>query len=202
MNSPIEIAATYAAESNVEPWSHFASAKQMIDQRKPDQAVTELRKVLEIKNLDARVYLQAWHCLRTLGVLLPKEITAQIKGMVVEAALDQGLDLVAAYIDHSARYYNYSGAGIVWDISDPAINQIIDDLLKAGQEIINRIGLWDQPRPPAPPKGSVRINLLTFGGLYFGQASFETMASDPIGDAAFNLALKLMQALIERTKVA
>ena len=106
--------------------------------------------------------------------------------------------MVAAYADHTARYFNYSGAGVVWDIPDQEIDQLIDRLLSLGQEIIPHIGLWEQERPPAPPVGSVRINLLTSGGLYFGQAAFADMGQDPLGGKALKAAITLMKALIAR----
>jgi len=202
-DEPLEKVATYAKGSNdALPWSHFAAAQQILQQGDKSRAADELRKALEIKGLESRVYLQAWHCLRTLGNFPPADIATQIKGVVVEAAFDQGLDLVAAYSDHSARYFNFSGAGVVWDISDPEIDKIIDGLLAAGQGIISQIGLWDKPRPPAPPKGFVRINLLTYGGLYFGQGDFEVMAKDQLGSPALNGAFALMQALMARQAAA
>jgi len=202
-DEPLDKVATYAnGSSDALPWSHFATAEQILQQGDKSRAADELRKVLELQGLESRVYLQTWHCLRTLGDFPPAEIATQIKGVVVEAALDRGLDLVAAYSDHSARYFNFSGAGVVWDISDPEINGIIDGLLAVGQEIIRHTGLWDKPRPPAPPKGSIRINLLTYGGLYFGQGDFEVMAKDKLGDPAVSGALTLMQALIARKTAA
>ncbi|MGC1376764.1 MAG: hypothetical protein WA821_11085 [Anaerolineales bacterium] len=199
-----EKVATHAkGSSDALPWSHFATAEQILRQGDKSRAADELRKVLEMKGLESRVYLQAWHCLRTLSVFPPAEIATQIQGIVVEMALEKSLDLVAAYADHSARYFNFSGAGIVWDAThDPEIIQITDRLLAVGQEIIRHIGLWDKPRPPAPPKGSIRINLLTYGGLYFGEGDLEVMAKDSLGGPAVSSAFTLMKALIARTDAA
>ena len=196
----LEKVATYSKEPNdTSCWSHFANAQRILKNGNKSEAINELNKVLEITGLESRVYLQAWNCLRVLGNTPSADIASQVKGIVVEVALDKGLDLVAAYSDHSARYYNFSGAGVVWDASDPNIEKIVDELLAAGQVIVNNIGLWEKPRPPAPPKGSVRINLLTYGGLYFGQGKFEALAQDKLGGTTLKLATSLMQALIAKT---
>jgi hypothetical protein len=195
----LEKMATYAQGSTGdEPWSHFAAADQSSKQGNKKGAIAELRKVLEMDRLESRLYLQAWNCLRTLGETPPADDASEIRGAVVEVAMDKGLDLVAGYADHTARYFNYSGAGVVWDTSDPEIDRLIDNLLKVGQHIIRQIGPWDGPRPSAPPQGSVRINLLTFGGLYFGQGEFNTMSQDQLGGPAIQAAFELMQALMAK----
>jgi len=185
-----------------EPWSHLAAAQQAASQGDQTTAIRELQKVLGTDGLESRVYLQTWHCLRALGVSPPPETARKVQGVVVEVALDGGLDLVAAYADHSARYFNYAGGGVIWEGADAEISKVIDALLANGQSIVDRIGLWDGARPPAPPTGSVRINLLTFGGLYFGQGEFDALARDPLGGPAIGGAFALMQALIAKQTAA
>ncbi len=196
----LETAAGYAAgQANPSIWSHFASAHQAILQSSPDAAIQELNRLLEVSGLETRVYLQAWSCLRELGQFPSAAAASEIRGVVVEVAFEQGLDLLAAYTDHAARYYNYSGAGIIWDVPDLRISGIIDQLLAAGQGIISRIGLWDKPRPPAPQNGMARLNLLTYGGLYFGQGEYQLLARDPLGGPLLRSAIALMQALIDQS---
>jgi len=193
------IAAFAVRSSNDSHWSHFAAAHERQQQGDTFGAIVELEKVLDTSmSLESRVVLQAWHCLCQLGSFPPADIASEIKGVVVEAALEEGLDLVAAYADHSARYFNYTGAGVVWDISDSEMDKLIDRLLSLGQEIIPHYDLWELPRPTAPPTGSVRINLLTCGGLYFGEAAFAEMGKDALGSQALKAAITLMQALIAR----
>jgi hypothetical protein len=196
----LETAASYAAaQANPSIWSHFARAHQAILQSSPDGAIQELNELLEVPGLETRVYLQAWSCLRALGQFPSAAAASEIRGIVVEVDFEQGLDLLAAYSDHTARYYNYSGAGIIWDVPDLRISSIIDQLLAAGQGIISQIGLWDGPRPPAPQNGTARLNLLTYGGLYFGQGEYELLASDPLGGPLLRSAIALMQALIDQS---
>lgn len=84
----------------------------------------------------------------------------RLDGVVVEVALDQGLDILAAYADHSARYYNYSGSAVIWERPDPSLDAHIDALLAAGAAILAQIGAWEGARCPAPPRGQSRISML------------------------------------------
>jgi len=138
--------------------------------------------------------------LRNLGQLPPEDSADEIQGVVVEVVLDRGLDIIAAYTDGSARYFNYSGAAIVWDVQDAEIDQLVAELLSVGQSIVDISEPWDGPRPPAPPVGMVRINGLTFGGLHFGQGDFKAISQDGLGGLALRGAFDLMQALIAKVK--
>lgn len=199
-DEPLERAATYSSDpTDTSPWSRFARAQELLQNGDKGKAIQELEHVLEMTGLESRVYLQAWHCLKTLGIFPPVESAKQIQGVVVEVSLEEGLDLVACYADYSARYYNFSGAGVIWDAFDAEIAKLIDGLLRAGQEIISQIGVWENARPPAPPTGFVRINLLTFGGLYFGEGEFQALVNDKLGGPTLSRAFSLMQALIAKT---
>jgi hypothetical protein len=48
--------------------------------------------------------------------------------------------------------------------------------------------------------GMVRINALTFGGLHFGQGSFQAISQDGLGGLALRGAFDLMQALLSKVK--
>jgi hypothetical protein len=65
-------------------------------------------------NLEPRHYLQAYSQLRQLGFDTPSERAKDVLGVVVEVGTDDGLDLVAAYADHHARYFNYRSAAVIW----------------------------------------------------------------------------------------
>jgi len=182
---------------SAEPWATFVSARRHRDAGETDAAKNSLHKILAMKDLESRHYLQAWHFLRSLGEEPGADAAKQLYGMVVEVALDEGVDIVAAYEDHSARYYNYSGAGIVWEHPNDSVNSAIDNLLSAGREILERIGPWEGERPPAPARGEVRINLLASSGLHFGQGPYEVLTKDPMGGPVIAAALGLMQSLIE-----
>ena len=79
------------------------------------------------------------------------------------------------------------------------MNELIDDLLNAGRRIVDKIGPWEGPRPPSPPAGQARINMLVPLGLHFGQAGYEVLCGDQLAGPVLNAGFKLMQALTEAT---
>lgn len=182
------------------PWSAFEAARDRIAAADPTGAIEHWREVLSAPGLESRHYLQAWHFLNQHGQRAPSEITKQVLGVVVEVGMPKGLDLLAAYADHSARYYNFSGAGVVWERPDPSVDSAIDALLAAGAEVVARIGPWDKARPSAPPSGQMRLSFLTPSGLHFGQAPMKDLAADPLGGRVVHLATALMQTLIAKSQ--
>ena len=123
-----------------EPWASFGRVKQLIDSGDTRSAIAVLEKVLEMPQLESRHYLQAFHFLRGLGVNAPAEKAKALLGVVVEIAMEKGLDLVAGYADHSARYYNYNSTGIVWKRPNSTLDAAIDELLAAGSLVVQTIG--------------------------------------------------------------
>jgi hypothetical protein len=200
-DEPLEKVASYAQGLEGEnPWAHFATAHQQLVAGDSPGTIRALKKILKMKGLEARLYLQAWHCLRALEQYPRIDQAREIQGMVVEVALERGLDIIAAYADGSARYFNYSGAAIVWDIQDAEIDRMVTELLTVGQSLVDISEPWDGPRPSAPPIGMVRVNALTFGGLHFGQGSFQAISQDGLGGLALRGAFDIMQALLLRVK--
>jgi len=114
--------------------------------------------------------------------------------------MDRGLDLVAAYADHHARYYNFSGAGVVWERPNDSFDKPIDDLLRAGSIAVKRIGPWEKDRLAPPPKSQARVNILTPSGLHFGQGPLNVLSKDAIGGRIIGLAFQLMQLMIKITQ--
>jgi len=187
-----------ASPTNEEPWGSFCRAKEAMKNNLKEDAIDVLIEITTRKGLESRHYLQAWHFVRQLGVQPPQEIQQDVLGVVVEVGMKNGADFVAAYSDLSARYYNYSGGGVVWEHPDASLDASVRSLLAAGREIVEHIGPWDGERPPQPKEGEVRMNILTPLGLWFGQGPFDLMSKDPMGGKALRLATRLMQDLIEK----
>jgi hypothetical protein len=124
----------------------------------------------------------------------------QIFGVVVEVGMPGGLDLLAAYPDHSARYYNYSGAAIIWEHPDASLDSTIDQLLDASGHALARIGPWVKARPAPPLRDQARLSFLTPSGLHFGQGPMAMLARDPLGGRLLQLGTVLMKALTAKTK--
>lgn len=186
--------------SEVFPWSAFALARTHLASGRQSAAFACWREILEHHGLEPRQYLQAWHFLRQNGQQPSPDIAKQVLGVVVEVGMPKGLDIVAAYPDHSARYYNYSGAGVVWEHPDSSLDPAIDQLLEASKQVVTRIGPWEQARPAPPPHDQARLSFLTPSGLHFGQGPMAVLSRDPLGARVLQLATVLMRALIAKTK--
>jgi hypothetical protein len=182
------------------PWTAFLSARKALSKGDTETAVATWKAIAADASLEPRHALQAWHFLRQQGQQ-PEEAEAKlVLGVVLEVALHEGLDLLAVYPDHSARYYNFSGAGAVWERPDDSLDDRIDDLLMAAGEVVQRIGPHDGGRPGVPPEGHVRLNFLTPSGLHFGQAPMEALAADELGGPVLQHGAELMQAMIEKSQ--
>ena len=128
-----------------EPWAAFQRARDLRDAGDVEGAKREIRPVLTMPDLETRVFLQAWHTMRELGENPPADRAKEVLGIVVEVGMPKGLDIVAAYRDHRARYFNYSGAGVLWERRDESLDALIDELLTAGSVVANAIPPWTQP---------------------------------------------------------
>lgn len=180
-----------------EPWLSFARAREAVHAGRINEATEIWHHISEMKDLESRHYAQAWHFLRAHGVEPPRDLAKVLLGVVIEVPMEGGLDLLAAYPDHHARYFNFNGGGVVWEHPDDSLDPLIDQLLAAGAQVLREIGPWTQKRPGPPPVGYVRLNLLSPAGLHFGQGPFDTFAADPrakpVIDAAYALMLKLTE---------
>jgi hypothetical protein len=185
-----------------EPWLSFVRARALLERNDVQGAAGALREIVAMPGLGSRHYLQAWHVLRTLGIAPEEEGARQVLGVVVEVAMPRGLDLLAAYADLSARYYNFSGAGIVWEHPDDSLDPQIHAVLDAAGPIAAAIGPWEGDRPEPPPAGQMRINILTPAGLMFGQAPMNALATDRVAGTMVNVATTLMKDLVDRARSA
>ncbi|HAV77402.1 MAG TPA: hypothetical protein DCX53_08615 [Anaerolineae bacterium] len=186
--------------ANAEPWSSFVKARQLLEKGDKSSAVKMYQTITDMTGLEPRHYLQAWHFLRQLGVNPPADKAKIVYGMVVEVGMPKGADIVAAYTNFTARYLNFTGAGEIWERPDQSLDDKIKALLDAGENVVKKIGPWEEARPPAPTNGNVRLNMLTPSGLHFGYGSFQTLSNEPMGKAIIDPATELMVALTKLAK--
>ncbi len=186
--------------ANQEPWSSFVRARDVLDKKKKDEAIQIWRQITEMPDLEPRHYLQAWTFLHEQGIQPPPEKAKTVYGVVVEVAMKNGLDLLAAYPDGSARYYNYSGSGVVWEHPDSSLDPEVNALLNAARQLVTLIGPWEKPRPSAPTGDQVRLSILTPSGLHFGHGPFNALAVDPKGKPMIDAATALMLRLTNLVK--
>ena len=182
------------------PWDDFAAARAHLAAGRKAEAIATWKKIAAQPTLEPRHILQAWHFLRQQGEQAPPEAEKRVLGVVIEVGMPGGLDLLAAYPDHTARYYNFSGAGIVWEHPDASLDGAIDQLLDVAREVVAQIGPWDKERPGPPPQDNVRLSFLTPSGLHFGQGGINAISHDPMGGPVLQFGLALMQALMAKQR--
>jgi hypothetical protein len=197
-DAPLRTSRPHDSWSHREPLASFERARSCLGSGNVSGAVEALEHITQNRAAESRQILRAWHSLRDLGVHPPARDAKRVYGVVLEVSLSDGLDVLAAYADHSARYINHGGNVIVWDTRESAMDRHIDDLLGACQRIVDVIGPWKGERPGPPPEHGVRINMLTPAGLHFGEGPFDTLSADAMGGPAITAGAQLMQALIER----
>ncbi|MGI4721619.1 MAG: hypothetical protein ACRYGO_22700 [Janthinobacterium lividum] len=154
----------------------------------PDRAA--LLGIAEDDENEARVRVLAYNRLRAMGGLpLPKKLL----GVIVEVALDGGLDVLAAFSEGGVRYLNQSGKVAVFEGADTPVSGLAQELVAVSEQVVGRIGPWDEQRLPPPKPGNVRITFLVSDGLYFGEGPFETLRQDGMAGPILSKAVELLQ---------
>jgi len=184
-----------------EPWLSFEAARGALAGNDVEGAVAALRRIVGTPNHESRQYLQAWHALRQLGAEPQSEPDpTRVLGVVLEVHLEAGLDTLAGYADGTARYINHGGKLVVLEAPDPSFTGPIGALVQAGQRVANVIGPSQEARGAPPPKGNVRINLLTAFGRHFGEGPLDALSADALGGPVIAAGTRVMMSLIARVK--
>lgn len=180
-----ELFKTNNSTQDVYPWSIIFSA---------NASKEELAGILNDEELDARLKVLAHNKLKSKG---QSNSTKDLLGVIIEVALDEGLDVLAAYSDGRARYINYSEKLIVWESPNETSNQLVQSLLAEGSKVVKQIGPWEEARLPYPPTGNVRLTFLVSDQIYFGQGPIDVLFNDPMGGPVLDAATQLMQFLTD-----
>lgn len=138
---------------------------------------------------ESRTRALAYNWLRLNGHMVPKHI---LLGVIMEVPQDEGLDTLAAFADGSVRYINQSGRMAVVEGELAALKPTLTALFAASQTVVDKIGPWDKPRLPAPPKGHLRMTFVVSDGLYFGEGPMKDLISDPMAGPVFERATQLL----------
>lgn len=182
------------------PWCNFIAAHEALKQGNKEVAISELTQIAGVEGLEARVRLQIWHTLVSLGVLPVDKLRGYTQGVFIENHTAQGLEIVAGYSDYSARYWNPAGGGVIWDARDPELDKLIFNLLSAGFEISKRIGVGLRDTLPVPEKGNIRIFIMAYDGSTVGEGPYGQLSKEPMGRVAIDAGATLIQALKKRQK--
>ena len=165
-----------SAQSLEEPWITFAAAPDA--GHRPDfRRDRFVVRIAVMPGLESRHYAGHGISSAPLGVQPSPEIAKTMLGVVVEVGMQSGVDLLAAYPDHTARYFNFSGRAVVWEHPDTSLDGFIDAVLSAATPILQAINPWPNPRLAPPNTGFARINLLSPAGLHFGHGPMAMLGS-------------------------
>jgi hypothetical protein len=157
-------------------------------------SVDDINRIINDDQLESRIKILAYNKLMLMGNQIKKK---DLLGVIVEIGLDNGLDVLAAYRDGSARYINHSGKLIVWDAVDNISDKLINELFINSERVVRKIGPWDKARRPFPKKGIVRISFLVSDGLYFGEGPIVVLFNNDLDGPALYSATQLMKYLIK-----
>jgi hypothetical protein len=141
----------------------IADAQRLAEEGKAKEAIAHLRGVLDSPVLDTRIQLWVWSALRELGEKPEGKPAFEVLGAVLEMPSGGGYDTLAGYVDGSARYLNFSGKGIFWDVPDPGIKQLcqglVDSTIPASGKAKPRTSL-------SLPKRGIQVTMLTRSGPF------------------------------------
>jgi len=155
----------------------------------------KLRAIATDKSLEGRHRMLAYNLLGINGETTNEK---ELLGVIVEVALPEGLDVLAAFSDGSARYINHSEKILVWETQTEQSNELIKELFSDSKIVVNQIGPWDKERKPFPTRGMVRMTFLVSNGLYFGEGSFDALQREPMAGDVINSAMQLMTYLTKQ----
>jgi hypothetical protein len=166
----------------------IADAQRLVEEGKKTEAVALLRTILDLPVLETRFQLWVWSALREFGEKPEGRAAFEVLGVVLEMPSGGAYDTLAAYVDGSARYLNFSGAAIFWDVPDPVVKRLcqalVDSTLPASRGAKLRASL-------SLPKRGLQATMLTRSGPYVIPTATEEVIN--AGDG-------LMQELIRRSQ--
>jgi hypothetical protein len=160
--------------------------------------VPGLRNLAGDASEEGRIRYLAFTRLREAGAPVTPKI---LLGVIVEVALSDGLDTLAAYSDGGVRYINHSGKMVVVEGVD-MFRPLVHRLFEAAEPVVARIGPSDQPRRPPPDKGSARLTFLVSDGLYLGEAQVQLLQRDALAGPVFREATQLLTKVVASGKEA
>jgi hypothetical protein len=170
------------------PYQTIADAAKLVDAGKKNEAIAQRRRVLEMANLETRTILWAWSALRELGEKPNSQAANEVLGVVLEMPSGGAYDTLAAYVDGSARYLNFSGRAIFWDAPDVTVKglcrALLDSTIPVSAQAKPRISL-------SLPNRGVQVTLLTRSGIF--------VISDP-PDAVIGAGATLLKEMIKRAE--
>lgn len=161
-------------------------------------ATTEaLAATADDETAESRVRVVAYRRLAERGA--PPSAEPPLLGTIVEIALDEGLDTLAAYADGGVRYINHAGGVSIVESGGPLTAQV-EAVLLTSKRVVAAIGPWQGDRLPPPQTGEARLSFLVGGQLYFGQGQFAALARDGLAGPVLATATTLLSTVVALPK--
>src|SRR5215467_7438817 len=111
--------------SNDYPWNILFEVEASKD---------DLQKIVDDPDLETRPKILAANRLLKQGITTDER---RIFGVIIEVGLEEGLDVLAAYEDGTARYLNHSEKMIVWESKTKESNEIVVELFLAARTVVD-----------------------------------------------------------------
>ncbi|GAB4011122.1 hypothetical protein GCM10028808_23800 [Spirosoma migulaei] len=159
----------------------------------PDLGTVQAISVDE--TLETRPQILAYNLLLAKGFPVHAK---ELLGVIIEVAVGDGLDVLAAFKDGTCRYINHTEKLLVWDTQTDKSNQLVSQLFASSMTVVHRIGLWDQGRTSFPTAGMIKLTFLVSDGLYFGLGPFDALQRDPMAGPVIQSAVQLMTYLVDQ----
>jgi hypothetical protein len=154
--------------------SLLVAARDAISTGSARTAKEKLRAVLQQNNPESRVNLLTWAALRTLGEQPDSKAATVVHGVVMDIPVGKGMDTLAAYADGTARYINYSGKVIIFEIEDARVQELCSRLMSAAQAVADGAPLISERTDAAREKAT--IHLLTCEGIRRVEATVKALS--------------------------
>ena len=173
----------------------FHEARESLARGDASAAQSALEEITGLRDVASLEQIQAWRFLRQLGIRPSSSQEKALLGVILEIGMGTGGDVLAVYADLTVHYYNHSGAAAIWMRPDSSLDQLTRQVVDTAAIVVQKIGPWLEPRRPAVVGDQLRINMLTPGGLHFGEGPFEALDRDPVARPVVQAATQLMLAL-------
>ena len=110
--------------------------------------------------------------------------------------MGKGVDVLAAYVDGTARYVNHSEKVIVWDLPDPQIGNLVRAVLERSRNlVVSEVAVSDD----RSSDDVVRVTVLTLNGNRSAEVAMRSLRVSPI-NGVLTVGAELMTNLIKRTE--
>lgn len=159
-----------------------------------------LEQVTAMVDVESRHHVQAWHFLRELGREPSSGEAKDVLGIIIEKGLPDGIEVLGAYEDHTARYWGADGVGILWSRANANLDDEFDALFAVAHVAVKKVKPRKGEHPPVPVLGAIQISFLTPSGLHLGTGPAAILPRDPLAKSLVDRGEALVDKLLAQRK--